>query len=419
MRLRESDIGKASDLVIGFLMTKEGIGSKRAQGIFEGLSEAEKGKLCRVISCKKSYRDFVSYLGASGIEVMGKGEGVFERRFGGLKYQPAVLFCRGNKGLMGRNLVAVVGSRNCDQYGVNATRRIVEQVSRCDNVALVTGLALGVDSVALAEAKKCAIPTISVIAGGHKILSNVKDDLILSEYPPANKLSKGHFIIRNRLIASLADVVIVVQAGEKSGALYTAEYAKQCKKLLFAVPGQITDYRFTGCNRLISHGAKIIDWDGEWLRETGLIGFADKQENLFERVIFTLSESISYDKGADDKVISYEEENKKILLENIVKALVSSGCQKDKKCTLIGQEIVENNFNILSKNKNNCENRRLYFFAVNIFCKQYLLSGQGLSIDEMCEEINEFRRDEIYRYLTKLEVGGILRQNLLGKYILC
>lgn len=449
MRFRKSGIGEEYKLLIGFLMTKQGIGSIRAVNILLGLTDEERKKLLGRIKGTSEYREYLSSLRENRIEVVDSEGELYKRRFGGLKYRPAVLFCRGNIGLMSRTTVAVVGSRNCDQYGVNATRRIVEQVAKCNNIALVTGLAIGIDSVALEEARKYAVPTISVIAGGHKIFSKINNDLIISEYPPANKLSKGHFIIRNRLIASLADVVIVAQAGEKSGALYTAEYAKQCNKLLFAVPGQMTDYRFIGCNRLISNGAHIIDWEGNWLQKANLEGAIGDQDNLLVRVLGILidiqidqKESIIqvernklmvknyhlFDEKASEELINSNKKNNnsnspnfnlKYLCDCIIKDIVSAKCQKSSKCSMLAQRIIENYASKSGKSIIQNENKRKFLLAVALYCQQNILQGQGLSFEEICCGINEFRRDEIRRYLTKLEVGGILRQNLIGKYVLC
>ncbi len=449
MRFRESGIGEEYKLLIGFLMTKQGIGSIRAVNILLGLTDDERKKLFGQIKGTGEYSEYLSLLKKNRIEVVDSEGELYKKRFGELKYRPAVLFCRGNIGLMSRTTVAVVGSRNCDQYGVNATRRIVEQVAKCKNIALVTGLATGIDSVALEEARKYAVPTISVIAGGHKIFSKINNDLIISEYPPANKLSKGHFIIRNRLIASLADVVIVAQAGEKSGALYTAEYAKQCNKLLFAVPGQMTDYRFIGCNRLISNGANIVDWEGNWLHKANLVGVLGDQENLLERVLGVLidiqidqKERINqvereklmvinyniYDEKTPEESIIRNKENDnsnsqnfilKCLFDSIIKDIVSSKCQENSKCSMLAQRIIEKNTSKSAMSIIQNENKRKLFLAVALYCQQNILQGQGLSFEEICCGINEFRRDEIRRYLTKLEVGGILRQNLIGKYVLC
>ncbi|HPR09029.1 DNA-processing protein DprA [Candidatus Saccharibacteria bacterium] len=168
-----------------------------------------------------------------------------------------------------RPRVAVVGSRNISVYGRQVTLQLVRQLAE-RGITIVSGLALGVDAAAHSAALAAGSGThIAVLAHGlDKIhpASNTQlardllksGGVLLSEYPEGVPSLKQHFIARNRLVAGLADVLLIVEAGEKSGTLHTARFALEQGRDVLAVPGNITSPTSTGCNNLIKSGATPV-----------------------------------------------------------------------------------------------------------------------------------------------------------------
>ena len=166
--------------------------------------------------------------------------------------------------------VAIVGSRKPTPYGKSVTEKIVHALAE-HNVTSISGLALGIDSIAHRAALKFNTPTIAVMARGlngiypasHFSLSReiVKaGGALISTYPADMPAQPYHFLERNRIISGLSSIVIVTEAAVKSGTLNTASHALEQGKDVFAVPGNITSPMSAGCNRLIRQGAQpLID----------------------------------------------------------------------------------------------------------------------------------------------------------------
>jgi DNA processing protein len=182
---------------------------------------------------------------------------------------PRELFIEGNwANLMDKPKVAIVGSRKASPYGRIVTQRLVQALSAY-GVVIVSGLALGIDSIAHQAALDANGLTIAVLPSGtdnvypasHRSLAKQIVDrggALLSEYPPKTESYKTNFIARNRLIAGLSQAVIITEAAEHSGSLHTANFAIEQGKDVLVVPGPITSPTSVGCNNLIKTGAAII-----------------------------------------------------------------------------------------------------------------------------------------------------------------
>lgn len=182
---------------------------------------------------------------------------------------PPVLYLRGTLTEADRFALAVVGTRNSDSYGQQVTERLVTELAR-GQVTIVSGLALGIDSLAHCAALDAGGRTIAVLACGLDIVypaQNVRlarrivesgQGVLLSEYPLGIRPESGSFPARNRIISGISQGVLVVEAGEKSGALITANCAIKQGREVFAVPGNIFASRSAGANRLIRDGAHVV-----------------------------------------------------------------------------------------------------------------------------------------------------------------
>ncbi len=176
---------------------------------------------------------------------------------------PIVLFYKGNIELISKRCIAVVGAREPTSYGKSMAYNIGKSISQTGRI-VVSGLAVGIDEMAHFG----ALPnTIAVIGSGldirypkenewlYKKIEN--NGLILSEYVVGTRPNKYTFPARNRIISGLSEGVIVVQAGIRSGALITAEFAMENGRDVYAVPGNINVLQSEGVNKLIKDGAYL------------------------------------------------------------------------------------------------------------------------------------------------------------------
>ena len=179
---------------------------------------------------------------------------------------PAALIVKGDLGLLDKTIVAIVGARNASAIACRFSREIAAQMA-ADDLLIVSGLARGIDTAAHVGAMACGA-TAAVIASGIDIAfpsANAalqeriaSEQLLITEHPPRTEPIARHFPSRNRIIAGLAEAVVVVEAASKSGSLITARRAADFGREILAVPGSPLDPRARGCNQLIRDGATLI-----------------------------------------------------------------------------------------------------------------------------------------------------------------
>ncbi len=179
---------------------------------------------------------------------------------------PPLLTALGQRQLLQKPLLAIVGSRNASAVAQRFTRKLAEDMGRC-GYGVVSGLARGID----AAAHNGALPygTLGVIATGidlqyppdnHKLYSQMREEgLILTEQPLGTEPHPRAFPRRNRMVAGLARATVVVEATLQSGSLITARLAADYGRDVFAVPGHPMDVRAKGCNRLLKDGAMLLE----------------------------------------------------------------------------------------------------------------------------------------------------------------
>lgn len=184
----------------------------------------------------------------------------FPERFKMQEDSPVVLFAQGKSKLNFERSVGIVGTRSATAYGKSATRKIIEDLV-IYQPAIISGLAYGIAIEAHRAALAVGLPTIAVLGSpiGHvypavhkkTAVAMMETGALISEYAPGSPMVPGNFPARNRIIASLSDALIVVEAAEKGGALITAEIAYSYDKDVFAVPGNLQSRYSEGCNMLI------------------------------------------------------------------------------------------------------------------------------------------------------------------------
>ena len=192
---------------------------------------------------------------------------------------PAVLFVRGGLMPQDETSIAVVGTRRATSYGRQVTDEIVTSLA-LNKVTIVSGLAKGIDTAAHRAALMAKGRTLAVFASGLDLVyppENVKlareileNGALISEYPLGTKPKAEHFPQRNRILSGLSRGVLIVEAGESSGALITADFALQQDREVFAIPGSILSPMSKGPNRLIQQGAKLVRNHVDILEELNL-----------------------------------------------------------------------------------------------------------------------------------------------------
>ncbi|MCI8541169.1 MAG: DNA-protecting protein DprA [Erysipelotrichaceae bacterium] len=181
-----------------------------------------------------------------------------------LRYPPWILFYEGNYTLLQNKGVAVVGSRRYNGYGAQMCRHVCALLKT--RGVIISGLARGIDAIAHREAMDCH--TIAIIGCGLDVLyprenyalyeQMKQSQLILSEYPNGSPPQAHHFPWRNRLIAALAQAVVVIQAKKHSGTMITVNEAITLGLPIYCVPYAFQDPYGEGCNLLIAQGANLL-----------------------------------------------------------------------------------------------------------------------------------------------------------------
>ncbi len=191
---------------------------------------------------------------------------LYPERLRNIPQPPPVLFVWGNPALLSNTvLTGIVGARRCDDYGIRITENFAMEIGQT-GTGIVSGGALGVDAASHRGALRAKAPTIAVLGSGidvaypsenHALFSAIVKEggAVISEFSFGEPANRNNFPRRNRIIATLSDVLIVTRAGHKSGSLITATQAMDMNKTVYAVPGNIDNKLSQGTNELIRDGA--------------------------------------------------------------------------------------------------------------------------------------------------------------------
>lgn len=279
--MQGADTDNAKEYWVGFNLVK-GIGAARLRLLLEAFGDVKtawqasplalrnaglSSKLVETLVRVRNDIDLSAVwqrLEKQGIAVITWQDKHYPRRLREIDQPPPVLYTRGELLLEDEWAVAVVGTRRVTPYG----RQITEQVATTlahSGVTVVSGLAHGVDAIAHQAAINAGGRTIAVLGCGvdriyppdHRRLAErlLEHGALLSDYAPGTPPEAVNFPPRNRIISGLSMAVVVIEAGERSGALITAQFAAEQGREVFAVPGNINAPQSSGTNRLIQQGA--------------------------------------------------------------------------------------------------------------------------------------------------------------------
>lgn len=234
---------------------------------------------------------------------------------------PFALFYKGKLPDEEKLSISIVGARRCTPYGEYYTSEFSKLLAK-QGVQIISGLAKGVDGISQRSALDVGGHSYGVIASGVDICYprdhiGLYQDLIshggvISEQPLGVTPQRHHFPLRNRIISGLSDIVIVIEAKERSGSLITADMALEQGREVYALPGPINSQLSRGCNRLIKQGAGILISPQDFLEDIGLIVSLNEKISDNKKIVLESLEKLVYsclDLQAKNIQAIYEETN--------------------------------------------------------------------------------------------------------------
>lgn len=212
--------------------------------------------------------------------------------------RPFGIFVKGKLPDIRQRSLAIVGARDCSEYGQYVARHFAEKMAQ-NGVAVISGLARGIDGIAQRAAMEAGGESFGVLGCGADICYPKSNEKlyrmcmerggILSTYLPGTPPTPNLFPPRNRIISGLSDGILIIEAREKSGTIITADLALEQGKDVFVIPGRVTDRLSDGCNSLIRQGASLIQSPEQLLEELN-IGYGkvcvtgyEEEENPYEQ----------------------------------------------------------------------------------------------------------------------------------------
>ncbi|GAB4163518.1 MAG: hypothetical protein Fur003_6120 [Candidatus Dojkabacteria bacterium] len=231
------------------------------------------------------------------IQMVGYWRTQYPEKLKHLTDYPALLFYKGNFALLNQKIICIVGTRKMSEYGQRVIEMLLDFDGKSIPLSIISGLAYGVDAAVHQQCLKRNISTIGVVAGSidkgfpeinRRLYEQMTvKGLVLSEFPPGRALFRGMFPMRNRILAALADIVVVVEAPIGSGALITARHALELGRDVFVVPGSVFDPNLAGAHELLKQGAQLITNQGELFEAIDLqINDVKQQQilNYFDKI---------------------------------------------------------------------------------------------------------------------------------------
>jgi len=232
-----------------------GIRAKQIAGLSSGNTLIERG------------REELAKLEAMGGEALSFEDSDYPASLKQISDPPPVIYISGRKKLLNVCSIAIVGSRAATVYGRRTAHSLAASLARC-SVAVVSGLAHGIDAEAHAGTLDAGGETIAVLGCGldvvyprenRNLYRRILDSgVLVSEYPLGTQPEGFRFPARNRIIAGISKGVVVVEAAKKSGSLITAHLALDYGREVFAVPGQVDSHKSEGAHWLLQQGAKMV-----------------------------------------------------------------------------------------------------------------------------------------------------------------
>lgn len=258
-----------------------------------------KAKSFKEPAVMKRAEDELEYISRNNIKALFYKDARYPQRMNNCADAPLLLYYKGNANLNTDKVVAIVGTRKSTEYGHKLTDELVEGLQSQENILIVSGLADGIDAIAHKRSVQLNIPTVGVLGHGldriyppnNKKLANdmVENGGLLTEFPNGTEVERGFFPMRNRIVAGISDVTIVVESDIKGGALITARMASGYNREVAAFPGRTTDSKSSGCNELIRTNVAAMITNADDLLELMNWGKGQKQKAVQRQLFLNLS----------------------------------------------------------------------------------------------------------------------------------
>lgn len=202
------------------------------------------------------------------IKIIKKEDKEYPEKLLKIKDPPEQLYVLGDESLLNKKSIAIIGSRDCTMYGYEQAKKFAKEISK-ENICIVSGMAIGIDSAAHIGAKSEIGKTIAVLGSGfNHIFPEENEELfyeileqggcIITEYTPDVEPAYNNFPSRNRIVSALSEGVLVVEARHRSGTSITVRFAKEQGKRVFCIPSNLDATTGVGTGRFIQEGAKLV-----------------------------------------------------------------------------------------------------------------------------------------------------------------
>ena len=255
-------------------------------------------------ACLARAEQELKWIEAHGIRVWTLADEDYPQRLRQCPDRPLVLYGKGNLNLSDGHFVSIVGTRRPTERGKELTTALVRTLhERLEHLTIVSGGAYGIDITAHRAAIECDIPTIIVPAHGldriypyqHRpeAVASLTHGGLLTEFVSGTEPLAPYFLQRNRIVAGLADAVVVVESRERGGSLVTARMAVDYNRRLFAFPGRPMDATSLGCNHLIAANKAQLINDADDLIRAMQWRTRDSRPQPVQTEIIGLSENLS------------------------------------------------------------------------------------------------------------------------------
>ena len=231
------------------------------------------------------------------IKIIKKGDKGYPEKLLKIKDPPEQLYVLGDERLLNKKSIAIIGSRDCTMYGYEQAKRFAKELAK-ENICVVSGMAIGIDSAAHIGAKGEIGKTIAVLGSGfNHIFPEENKELfyeileqggcIITEYAPDVEPVSENFPTRNRIVSGLSEGVLVVEARHRSGTSITAKFARKQGKKIFCIPSNLDATTGVGTGKLIQEGAKLVLSPNDILLDFGI---AEEKEEIVEELEIEVSE---------------------------------------------------------------------------------------------------------------------------------
>lgn len=252
----------------------------------EGFSEAL-AKTFKDTGAFEQAEKELNWVQKHGVSVLWQDDEAYPSRLKNCVDAPVLLYYKGNADLNTQKIVAVIGTRKSTDYGHRLTEELINGLKNEENIIITSGLAHGIDAHAHKDSLNAGLSTVGVLGHGldriypatNKALAKdmVVNGGLLTEFPSGTLPDRSNFPMRNRIVAGISDVTIVVESDIKGGALITARIAASYNREVAAFPGRVYDTRSSGCNELIRTNTAAIITGADDLLE--LMNWRNEKKN--------------------------------------------------------------------------------------------------------------------------------------------